>query len=364
MKILLIGRFGCDEVISGPERFARELYSHLKNNSGDINIRFVEYFFSDYKNSTILKKLFGNELIHSESVIRLGIIPLISFLLKEKFEVIHVVNLQRFLLILFAVKPFLSSKITATLHGFLKFESPKKYFWSKRYFLDLLIEKLIILKCDLCIFPSKLLYNTYSKLYNSFEDRYKIIPNGISELFYTEKNDYPPIKESVKIIFYNGIDSEIERESGYILELLEKLEYQIEFFVLGNSINYRTQNRLKIINIGYLNSNELKNFFADKHFIIKSKAFDSFSIMVLEGMVCGVIPIINTNVGISEFIKHEENGFLYNSQTPESLLNLMRDISMGKYDLKKISNEARKIYHTLNWKIISNKYIELYKTIL
>lgn len=364
MKILLVGKYGECEIIPGPERFARELYSHLKNNPTDFEIKFVEYFFSDYKNSSIFKKLFGKEFILTESVTRLGIIPLISFLFKEKFEVIHIVNLQRFLLILLAVKPFLSSKITATLHGILKLENAKKYFWRKRYFLDLLIEKLIILKCDLCIFPSKLLYNTYSKHYNSFEDRYKIIPNGISELFYTEKNDYPPIKESVKIIFYNGIDSEIERQSGFILELLEKLEYQIEFFVLGNSINYRTQNRLKIINVGYLNSNELKNFFADKHFIIKSKAFDSFSILVLEGMVSGVIPIINSNVGISDFIKHEENGFLYNSNTSDSLLNLMRDISIGKYDLKKISNEARKIYHILNWKIIANKYIDLYKSIL
>lgn len=364
MKILLVGKYGEGDIVVGPERFARELYSHLKNNSCDFEVRFVEYFFSDYKSSTIFKKLFGNEFIPKQSVKRLGIIPLISFLFKEKFEIIHIVNLQRFLLILFAFKPFLRSKITATLHGFMKFERTKKNFWRKRYFLDLLIEKLIILKCDLYIFPSTLLYNTYNKLYKTFDDKYKVIPNGVSELFYTEKNDYPPIKESVKIIFYNGIDSEIERESGYLLNLLEKLDYQIELFVLGNSINYQNQSRIKVVNVGYLNSNELKKFFADKHFIIKSKAFDSFSIMVLEGMVCGVIPIINTNIGISDFIKHEENGFLYNSQTPESLLNLIKDISMGKYDLKKISNEARKIYHTLNWKIIANKYIEIYKSIL
>jgi len=101
MKLALIGRYGEREIVAGPERVARELFFELKKNNPQTV--FIEYFFSGYANSSIYKKLFGKEFIHDNSIVRLGIFPLITFLVKEEFKIIHIVNLQRFILILFCI---------------------------------------------------------------------------------------------------------------------------------------------------------------------------------------------------------------------------------------------------------------------
>ena len=121
MKIALIGKYGEGDIFSGPERVARELYSELKRNNN--NIVFIEYFFSSYRNNSFFKKLFGSQKLGiDESVIQLGIFPLLFVLIKEQYDVIHIVNSQRFISFIFFIKIFIKSKLIATLHGFHNIE--------------------------------------------------------------------------------------------------------------------------------------------------------------------------------------------------------------------------------------------------
>jgi len=361
MKIALVGKFGEGDILTGPERMARELFYALKNKK--VQVVFIEYFFSGYNKSNLYKKLFGKELLENVFVVRLGIFPLLLFLIREKFEIIHIVNLQRFILFIFFFKSFFNSKLTATLHGFLRLELPQKNSWIKRYFIDLWIEKLIILKCKLLVFPSQLLFNTFNKYYNIAKRKYVIIPNGISEIFKSQNINFPLIEKSLRIIFYNGFIEATRERLKELIKSLEKVNYKIELYVIGEKGKAISSINLDIVYIGQLSHRELFNFLSDKHFVIKSGAFDTFSIFVAECMLAGVIPIVNQNVGISEFIQHEVNGFLYNNSDSDDLSKLLNKIFERNYDLELISNNAKNIYAKLNWNSITENYIESFKSI-
>lgn len=362
MKLALIGRYGEREIVAGPERVARELFFELKKNNPQTV--FIEYFFSGYANSSIYKKLFGKEFIHDNSIVRLGIFPLITFLVKEEFKIIHIVNLQRFILILFFLKPFIKSKITATLHGFLRYEIPRKNLFIKRYFIDLWVEKLIISKCKLCVYPSRLLFETFSNNYNISNKKYEIIPNGISEIFKSQNRNFPPINNSLRIVFYNGFNENINKGLPELIVLLKDVNFKIEFFVVGKKVDIESSGNFKIIYSGTKSHQEMIRLLDDKHFVVKSPTFEPFSIFVAECMISGVIPIVNQNVGIKDFIKHNFNGFIYDSLSLTDLSRLIEEIFEGKYDLDIISTNAKKIFETLNWNKVTRQYYQSFKGIM
>ncbi len=135
MKILLAGRFGEGDILTGPERFARELFLELKENN--LEVVFIEYFFKGYKGSSLWKRIFGKlSLNNDNSVRRLGIFPILLRLISEQYDLIHLVNLQRFLMFIFLVKPFIKSKLIATMHGFLRFEIPSRKLFKNRNFIE------------------------------------------------------------------------------------------------------------------------------------------------------------------------------------------------------------------------------------
>jgi glycosyltransferase involved in cell wall biosynthesis len=362
MRIALIGRFEEGEIVAGPERVTRELFAELKRKN--FQTIFIEYFFSGYKNSSIFKKLFGKEALNNNSIIRLGIFPLISFLIKEKYEIIHIVNLQRFILFLFLVRPFIKSHYIATLHGFLKYEIPSKNYLMKRYFLDLWVEKLVVKKCELLIFPSKLLFETFNKRNKISEGRYRIIPNGVSEIFKFQNTNFPSIENSLRIVFYNGSGDEINKGLDELSVLLKKAKCKIELFVLGRKGEVVSSDNTEIIYRGLKSHQEMIGFLKDKHFVIKSGVFDTFSIFVAECMSLGLVPIVNQNVGINEFIRHNVNGFIFNHSSSTDLPDLLNEIFGGKYDLKLISANAKKIYEVVNWNRISERYYESFERLI
>jgi len=175
MKIALIGRFGEGDIIPGPERVARELFAELR----EINLEvvFIEYFFKGYSSTSLVKRIFGHtSLNHDNSIKRLGIFPLLLSLITKQYDVIHLVNLQRFFLFIFLAKPFVKSRFVASLHSLLKLELKSTNLFISRNFIDLYVEKLIIKKCRLLIFPSSNLLNLFSENFKIPEKKWRIIP--------------------------------------------------------------------------------------------------------------------------------------------------------------------------------------------
>ncbi|MFW9929149.1 MAG: glycosyltransferase family 4 protein [Candidatus Thorarchaeota archaeon] len=349
MKIALIGRYGEGNIIPGPERVARELYLQLKSN--DVDVTFIEYFFTGYSDYSFFKKMFGRKK-KKDNILRLGILKIIFKLLKEQYDIIHFINTQRFQIVVFFLKQFLKANFISSFHGLYKNET--KLTKVKRSFFDLWVEKLSVSKSDILIFPSMLLLNLFEKEYN-FTQKYFIVPNGIEESFNRRENvlDF----NEYNFVYYNSFDSGIG-------ELLNSFPSNPDFilFVIGKE-NKKNKN-VDVTFVDPMNKEALFDFLSDKHFVIKSSAFDSFSIFVGECMCLGIIPIITENIGIKDFIKNAENGFIYESSGHNNLAKLLTDIQAGKYDLNMISNNARKIYGELNWEKIGQQYLSIYKSVV
>jgi len=365
MKIALIGRFGEGDIIPWPERVARELFAELR----EINLEvvFIEYFFKGYSSTSLVKRIFGHtSLNHDNSIKRLGIFPLLLSLITKQYDVIHLVNLQRFFLFIFLAKPFIKSRFVATLHSLLKLELQFANLFISRNFIDLYVEKLIIKKSDLLIFPSCILLNQFREYFKISENKWKIIPNGAGKIFGKLDTFFPPVKDSLNCVFYNGFTDSIMRGVNDLFDLLKESKNKIKLYIIGNPVpDIHSMGNLEVIYSKLKNQKELIEFLRDKHVLIKADAFDSFSITTAECMTLGLIPIITNKTGIKDFIEHGVNGFIYDKSAPFDfgLVKILSDISNGKYDLNLISCNAKKIYGELNWINISSQYIKAYTTL-
>jgi hypothetical protein len=88
MDLIYLGRYCKDDIMTGPEKVARRIFDTYAKENKSV---FIEYFFDGIKYN-IFKKLFGKEIaVNAEGsrVLRLGVFPLLAFLVKNKPEVIH-----------------------------------------------------------------------------------------------------------------------------------------------------------------------------------------------------------------------------------------------------------------------------------
>lgn len=90
--------------------------------------------------------------------------------------------------------------------------------------------------------------------------------------------------------------------------------------------------------------------------------WEGFGLVVAEGMIKQK-PVIASRVGgIPEIIQHEHNGFLYDIENQNELLETFSGIMSGQFNLKKIGDNARQtIIEKFDIKITAQKYIELYR---
>jgi len=362
MKIALVGRYGEGEIIAGPERVARELYS--KHSCINNNIYFIEYFFSAYKNSSILNKVFGSVTLDNKHLKRLGFFPFVLFLFREKFDIIHVVNSQRFILFLKIIKPLINCKIVVTFHGLAINEIPEEKKLRNRYYLDVWVERFLVIKAELLIFPSELLRESFANKYKLSQKKIAIIPNGVSKIFFNQNSTFPPIEDSINIIFYNGFNNSINRGIDQLFELLINVRHKINLFIIGNKTEHSPPGNINLTYTNPMSHMELIKFVHDKHLIVKSGIIDTFPILVAECMTLGIVPVINENTGIKVFIEQGTNGFIYTSSSSNELSDLINKIFEGKFDLERISANAKKIYQQLDWEIISQKYYKAYRSIV
>ena len=293
---------------------------------------FIEYYFKDYHKSNFLTRLFGREIISgSPDVLRLGNIRLLLYLLKNKPKVIHILTAERFTIPVYLYKTILKSKIVTTLHSVLRYEIPNDPLRRRKFgkYKDYFWERFAIKFSNILIFLSNPQLELAKKFYNFNNNKTTIIPHGVESEFYNA-NKILDTNESIKIVFYNGLNDSIERGLDSIIKVLNKLNNKkIKLYIIGK--------RKKISNAEFyyelvspMDKNELINFLKDKHILLKSEIVDSFSIFGIECMAAGLIAIVSKNVGICSFIKNGENGFVYDNLCMDQLETILINIFKEK----------------------------------
>ncbi len=362
MKIVLLGRLQEGEISFGPQKVAQQLYSHLLKNN--INVEFIEYYFKIYKDSTWFNRFFGYE-VFAGNVKRLGIIRLFIYLLRTQPDIIHIVTLERFIIIVFLYKFLLRSKFVVTFHSILKYELSKRKNKPTNYgkLKDYLLEYFAIKYSDRLIFLSTPHYSLAREFYKFSEKKVNIVPNGVEILIQRSIKEFN-FTRGINIVFYYG-GGEKDRGFEQLLSVLENVYVPVMLYVLGKIECYSFRsNFVKIYNLKLMPHDELYEFLTEIHIVIKSNVVDEFPLFVGECMSLGLIPVLSEKIGISEYIVNGVNGFVYASEKIEEVKMVLENIYNGHYDIQSISHNAQNIVDELNWNKIALEYLKVYKSVI
>ncbi|MHB1686880.1 MAG: glycosyltransferase family 4 protein [Ignavibacteriaceae bacterium] len=361
MKIVFLGRFKEGAILSGPEKFSLRLYQNVSAYSDTV---FIEYFQKSYEGSNSFSRLFG-KLNKKEdgTTLRLGHIRLFFYLIKSKPDVIHILTAERFTIPVYFYKRLLRGKIITTFHSVLRFEIPNDYSRRNQFnrYRDYLWEWLAIRFSNQLIFVSKQHLSLAKRFFDLKENRIAIIPNGVEKEFYAP-DSIKNFNHVLNIVFYNGINDSIDRGINLVVQALNQINQSlIKLFVIGKRIKLDGV-KFNIEFVAPMQKEVLVKFLVDKQILIKSSAYDSFSIFAAECMSAGLIVVISDNVGLSSYINDGRNGFVYNHLQPEIMKNIILKIINRSYDLDKISLEAKKIFFELSWRKIAEQYLNIYRS--
>lgn len=361
MKIAFVGKYPEGEIISGPEKVAKNLFSHIASLNPDS--QFITYFHKQKSKRTFSQILFGSEKLSLDPlVIRLGILKIITELIKKKIELVHIITFERFGFIILLLKPILRFKLVYTIHGIYRFE--ENIFYRKPGLIsrikDQLLEKLIFTLSDKLFFLSPQMVELARKYYKLSFNRISIIPNGVSVKNLQSSSNFL-FADVLEIVFYNGMD--ISRRRGFeeLIRILSEADLQnIHLSVLGNLVK---TNFKKVSFHNPIPENKLYEFLAGKHIFVDNLNYMPFSILALEAMALGLILIVSDKSGLSEYIKNGENGFVYDSKNPEKIVYTIEEITKRKFQLEVMSKNAVKTAELLSWKKISARYYNQYKIV-
>lgn len=95
--------------------------------------------------------------------------------------------------------------------------------------------------------------------------------------------------------------------------------------------------------LGWLNEDQLKDFYYSGNVFLHSSRFDPFPNCVLEAMACGLTVIGSNKAGsVVDRIKNDYNGFIFESENDEDLFGKINYIHNNRALLKSFGLNARK----------------------
>ncbi len=299
MKIVLVGRFGEGDILTGPEKVARNLFTHIAILNPDTY--FFTYFFKLGKRRKVEQILFGSETISNNSNIsRFGIFKLVAEIFKIKPDLVHIVTFERFELLILFLRIFLRFKLVYTIHGIYKYE--RKIFYKKPFFKsdlkDLLLEKLIFAMTDKLVFLSMQTCNLTYNYYNFDKSKVTIIPNGVSVPKFSKEKKLD-FSNGIEIVFYNGLEISRERGLKKIIDLISDENLgTIRMAVIGSSVTTEKDN---VTFHRPMSDDLLIDFLTKRQVFVDNFDYMPFSILALEAMAFGLILIVSDNSGISSY---------------------------------------------------------------
>lgn len=361
IKIIFAGKYNPNEILSGPEKVAKRIFTCLSNQTDSV---FIEYFFDGSKYST-WQKLFGREKVIDDKIhqiIRLGIFQILFYAFKFKPKIVHISSFERFTITFFLLKFILRFKVSYTINGVVAFENSKfrKSITASLKIKDKVAEWCLIKFSNKLFFLSEQSINIARKYYKVVDEKIIHTTNGVDEIFnqvFIERQ----YKEKSKLNVVLVADSKrVEKGLDFFLKAIQPIHNDFIFNIIGENLNSADQ----IKYYPKMPTAEFAKFLLNQDIYVSSSYFDTFPVTTLEVMAAGVVPIVTSETGVSRYIVNGENGFVYSYGDDASLrkylLKLKEDFQLGK----KLSQKAAAIYNQFRWDEISKNYLEIFYRML
>lgn len=351
LKILFLGSFNENETLSGPEKYAKRLFQSLEKRH---SIIFVTYFESG--KYSLMKKLFGFELVAGKTnIIRMGLFRFILYLLSRQFNITHIVTFSRFALLAYFFQS--GSKRVYTAHGIIKKEDAVKpeapYLYKRK---NRIAEKTFLTRSNLVITLSPYLKNEIHDYYPDAKPSHQVIYPGIDEVFFNIHTD--SIKQPLMhIMFLGGFTAREKAAFSIIKEIYSKLpQVKITCAAFSN----RNPEFPHIIYTGKTDAHGWASLLATCDVFISPYKGETFSIATLEAMALGKLVIADKHSGVSALIQNNENGFVVDTDVPNQITNILRDLSSNQSHAAGITQRAKSTVKDLTWDFAASKHVGIY----
>ena len=111
--------------------------------------------------------------------------------------------------------------------------------------------------------------------------------------------------------------------------------------------------------VGQKDQSELPNYYNASEIVIMPSNYESFGIIALEAMACGV-PVITTNAaGVSDIFDKKHESLITSAGNPILLAKKIKNLLSDKKQYEKISHEVYEKVQDLGWEHVAEKFIEI-----
>ena len=121
----------------------------------------------------------------------------------------------------------------------------------------------------------------------------------------------------------------------------------------------------KVYFTGYIKDEELLKIYKCADVAVFPSLYEPFGIVALEGMVANVPVVVSDTGGLSGIVEHGVDGMKSYTGNANSLADSILEILHNPEKAEKMKENALKKVHSIyNWKLITDKTIEVYKGII
>ena len=218
---------------------------------------------------------------------------------------------------------------------------------SKKVYREILLD--VVSNSTLCLAVSSFLKNKMIELYDLSEDKIKVVPNIVNDLFFKNRT----LIKKGEYFRLSIIGYLIDKKNHFILfkaiQNLIKMGYKVELKVIGtgeleNSLReYAVLNKLSnnIYFLGQLNRDEIVAEILKSHAIISASTFETFGVTIIEGLALGR-PVIVLDSGGPRDIVRKEDGVIFKENTPEAFTKAIQYVidNYESYNQEKIAQDC------------------------
>jgi phosphatidylinositol alpha-mannosyltransferase len=298
------------------------------------------------------------------TVARIPVSPWLPFqvaltLQREKFDILHI---HEPLIPLLPLSVLLTSN-TVNIGTFHAFHDTPRFYRFARHYLKKCLPRL----------HGKIAVSETARSFiaHHLPAQYDIIPNGIDIERFSRGTKRPEFNDGKLNILFVG-RPEKRKGLDYLLRAYAKVKAEIpesRLIVVGAGVRGRNKyekisaelNINDIIYTGFVPDAELSSYYQSADiFCAPAINGESFGIILLEAMACG-IPVIASNVpGYAGVISHEEDGLLVEPGNEDLLAQAIQLLSQDNLLRKKMSDKGQAKAEHYRWEYIAGQVMEYY----
>lgn len=147
------------------------------------------------------------------------------------------------------------------------------------------------------------------------------------------------------------LGGDVSKASGKWSEELKRLDKLRQLLNISTDVTF----------VGRKHQNELPNYYNAAEMVILPSHYESFGLVALEAMACGVPVITTDTAGIADLFDKDNSPLITSANNPLMLSEKIKYLLEDKDEYQKISHEVLKKAGKLSWEDIANKFSEILK---